>query len=348
MPYARCIIFCLVWHATAAQCMLGYPADQPPQPYVGIAACFATQSPQTIVAYTQKLHPDFIELKTIRRYSHSGNHAPLTAPVATPDNFQLCPIHTTTPEVFYPAKRIDDSPHIALANSVGMPSASLPESIEYIRKIQDHLTQHCNKQPQLILSVHGDSILDFESLARAGHELGVSYVCANLSCPNLQSSSIPLYKNPEMVRIILKAMKKKLPATPLIAKIGMFENSELLLMEAVICAIAKAGAQGVYGINAVPINLLNQKNEPYFGENRKQCGLSGAPIRELALSFTGKAKRIIQKHNLNLTLFACGGVTSHEHVQLFAQKGADVVMSATGVMHNPDFSFRPPELRSKL
>jgi len=324
--------------------------NQTSEPLVGIAACSATYTASSIVALTKRLHPDFIELKTIRRVFHPGHPSPLIAPVSIPFERQISPIHfenvgeTDIVGTFYPGKRLEDSPQIALANSIGLPSASLEENKERIRKIQTSLSDYFKKPPKLILSVYGDYYDDFKSLARVGHELNVPYVCANLSCPNIEST-LPIYKDPSIVRAILTTMKKKLPSTQLIAKIGAFRTDELPLMETILCTIAQAGAQGVYGINSVPIIFLNQKGEPFFGENRRQCGLSGAPIRNLALVFTQQAREIIDKHNLDLKLFACGGVTDHTHVAEFAQKGADVVMSATGATYNSEFSFKP---KSKL
>lgn len=314
------------------------------KPLVGIAACSLTGSPNLVIQLAEKLKPDFIELKTCRPYENRGHSLPHTAKVVTEYNKQYTwydlqrPLYTTNNPIYFCCPK-----NIALANSVGLPSPPFLSTAEHVLKTQQAFLKK-NIPTKLIFSVYGNNLIEFKAMAHRGALLGVDYVCANFSCPNVDSFS-PIYKEPIRVSKILNVMKEQLGPIPLIAKIGVFSSMESKLMDQTINAIADTGAWGVYGINTIPAEVLQPDNTPHFGDNRRVCGISGSPIRSLALDFTRRAKEIITRNHLNLKLIACGGVTDYEHIDLFAQAGADIVMSATGVMCNPEFSFKP---KSKL
>ena len=116
-------------------------------------------------------------------------------------------------------------------------------------------------------------------------------------------------------------------------KVGAFPNSDT--MKTVLVAIARAGAQGVCGINSVKQLVLDTAGRPVFGVGREYAGVSGAAIRPLALSFVRQVSRFLQEEKLSLKLIAMGGVTQSHHFQEFLDTGADLALSATGVMWNP-------------
>lgn len=309
---------------------------------VGIAASSRTSHPESILKLAKQLKPNFIELKTSRLYFHSGHPHPHMVPINLPIQLSNTEIGNHI-EAIESTDYLKNPHHIAFANSVGLPSLSLSETMQNIIYIKNKFEEE-KLVTKLIFSVYGDSIEEFKYMAYCGNKLNVPYVCANLSCPNVENPHEPLYKNKVFVARILAAMKKELPNSHLIAKIGIFKPEEQDLMQTILCTIAQNGASGVYGINAVPMQPINANGDPIFGRNRNIAGISGAPIRNLALDFIEQAKKIIKQHNLKLTLFACGGVTDSSHVSLFVEKGADVVMSATAAGYNPHFSFRLSKL----
>src|SRR5581483_8194492 len=315
---------------------------------VGIAASSMTGQPETVLRLVKKLKPDYIEIKTCSSCYREAHSVPRTAYIHTLLNQQLRWsdiqgfVYTTFPDEDDNNIKISSPVYtnqIAFANSVCIPSTSLPQTMHMIKEIQSKLKKE--KLPtNLIFSVYGSSVKDFEYMAKIGNTLKVPYVCANLSCPNIENKGEPLYKNSELVASIIRGMKQ-LSNALLIVKIGIFKPDEFEsgLMETILCKISDNWAYGVYGINAIPMRVVNADGCPTFGLKRAICGVSGAPIRDLALDFTRWAKSIIKKHNLPLKLFACGGVMDSADVSLFSQAGADVVMSATAAAYNPHFSF---------
>lgn len=126
---------------------------------------------------------------------------------------------------------------------------------------------------------------------------------------------------------------KQLKDTPLVIKVGVFENKEL--MRTVMRAAARAGVRGITGINAMGMQVKNNCGQPYFGENRTVSGVCGAPIRNLAVQFVHDAQEINQQEKLDLTILATGGVTLPEHFTTLLDAGADVALSGTGALWDP-------------
>jgi dihydroorotate dehydrogenase len=185
----------------------------------------------------------------------------------------------------------------------------------------------------LIVSIFGNTLDEWIKTAQLATDSGADIVEANFSCPNLHTNSEPIYTRPEDIFFIARALVRTIPiAIPLILKFGVFTNYQL--MEQALLAAAKSGAQGICGINSVPMKVVNPDSTPTFG-TRTIAGVSGSPIQELALDFIKTASIIIHKENLNLVLLGVGGITMPSHFSEFLAAGATIALSATGMMHNP-------------
>jgi dihydroorotate dehydrogenase (NAD+) catalytic subunit len=56
--------------------------------------------------------------------------------------------------------------------------------------------------------------------------------------------------------------------------------------------------------------------------------------------FLQSSRKIIQENSLPLHLIGCGGVTHASHFDEFLQAGAEIAMSATGMMWDPFLALR--------
>lgn len=276
---------------------------------------------------------DIVTYKTIRSKKHSAHPLPNMIYVNTHGDADS----QIADRADHPPKNIEE---LAVTNSFGMPSMSPEFLLEDIPRAHSYL-----KPGQvMIVSVVGtprpnESFLeDFVEAALLAKRAGAKIIEANFSCPNVDKKEGCLYMSPQTVSEIGRALVKAIHPLPLILKMGIFSSEKM--MEDVLIAAARAGAQGVCGINTVSMRVKNKNGEAALGETRLTSGICGGPIRTAALKFISGAEKIIRKEKLDLTLLACGGITKPEHFDLFLNAGADVAMSATGMMWDPYLALR--------
>ncbi len=63
-------------------------------------------------------------------------------------------------------------------------------------------------------------------------------------------------------------------------------------------------------------------------------------FKKSALEFVKKAREINDQEKLGLTIIGCGGITTPQHFNEFFNNGADIAMSATGMMWDPLLAMR--------
>lgn len=276
---------------------------------------------------------DVVTYKTIRSKQHPSHPLP---------NMIYVDTHGTVAvegETARPADQTKTLPkeieQLAVTNSFGMPSMPSDFLMQDIARAQS-----CLKPGQaMIVSVVGtprpneNFKEDFVSAALFAKEAGAKIIEANFSCPNVEKSEGSLYMSPETVQEIAGALVKAIHPLPLILKMGVFTSEKQ--MRDVLVASARAGVASIEGINSVSMRVVNEKKEPALGEKRLTSGICGGPIRAAALHFISQAARINKKEKLGLTLIGCGGITAPQHFDEFFEAGAEVAMSATGMMWDP-------------
>lgn len=297
---------------------LGYPVAS----RIGIPACAIMISKG--ISALSKLGFDIFTYKTIRIAAHpchaSPNIAYVHAGMLTHQN-----IGGKISAAKQPSTHISD---IAITNSYGNGCADPAWTSADIAATRAAL------QPGqiLIVSVFGNSTQEFVAAAQLAQHAGAHIIEANISCPNMISDHQPLCYDPEQVYATVHALVASV-SIPVIIKVGFF--SDVHLLRRVLIAAARAGAAGVCGINSVPMQVVNHDGNPVFGQLRKISGVSGAPIRNLALEFVVQARKIIDEENLKLVILATGGITQPHHFDLFLNAGATIALCATGAMWNP-------------
>lgn len=281
------------------------------------------------IALAAKLGYDLLTYKTIRSRPHPGQGLPNIVYVDT--HGQL------TEERFEGIVHPIDKPtgELAITNSFGMPSMGRDFLLEDIAKAQSSL----HPGQAMIVSVVGtpcaecDFIADFVEAAAIARDAGAKLIEANFSCPNVTTGEGSLYDSPKAVEEISRAIVEAIRPIPLIIKMGSLVNDRL--MRDVLLAAVRGGVQGICGINTVKMQVLDQKGQPALGEGRRFSGICGDPIRSVGLDFVAKARQIIDREKLDLTLIGVGGITLPEHVDDYIAAGADFAQTATGMMWDP-------------
>jgi len=287
------------------------------------------------IALASDLGFDILTYKTIRSSYSAGHKSPNIVFMDIPKQLEKENLNTN----FIIRKcQIENTNDIAITNSFGMPSMDSDFILEDIKKAHDSI-----KEGQiLIVSVVGSQsekislAEDFVNVARLAKEAGAKIIEVNFSCPNIKSKEGILYKDSEQVFEIITKVKQEIQETPLIVKLGFFDNKEQL--KETLIAIEKAGASAIAGINSVSVSAQKEDGSPALGFGREKSGLCGNPIRDLALEWVKDAKEIIEKENLDLKIIGMGGVSEPKHFNEFLQAGADITMTATTMMWYPQIA----------
>lgn len=272
------------------------------------------------IALAGKLGFDIVAYKTIRSEAHPSHGLPNVTFVDASGRRVEAP------------KEIEE---ITITNSFGNPSKSPDFLLQDIEKANRSL----GKGQVMIVSVYGiprQGITIAEDFVRAAvlaREAGAKIIEANFSCPNVEKAEGILYNDPEMVHEYAQMIVRAIHPIPLILKVGIFPSRHL--MKSVFLAAARAGVRGICGINTISMKVT-----PPLDEHRKTSGVCGAAIRGPALEFIRDAADIIRENKLGITLLGCGGIMKPEHFDAFFDAGAEVAMSATGMMWDPLLAMR--------
>jgi len=241
-----------------------------------------------------------------------------------------------------------DMEHLAVTNSFGMGCYEPTHLLEDIAKAKEAL-----REGQVLnVSVVGtarpgeDFVDDFVKTAAMAKEAGADVITVNFSCPNVSGHAEgSIYMDPETTQHIASKIVKEIGDVPLIVKLGFLNDDKQL--QDVLTAAARSGARGVCGINTIGRHVLNDKEEPALGKGRETSGICGGPIRSYGLEFVTNARKIIHTEKLGLTLLGVGGVVKPEHFDEYLRAGADIAMSATGMMWDPYLAMRWHEMHNK-
>jgi dihydroorotate dehydrogenase len=310
---------------------LGYPVASK----IGVPAGPLLTSPWINLA--ARLGFDILTYKTIRSQEHPCHPLPNMVYVDTHGMISQEGKPQNATLVAKPSSQIEA---LAVTNSFGMPSKSRFFLLEDIPRANASLQEGQVMVVSIVGTLRSDStfIEDFVNAALLAKEAGAKIIEANFSCPNVDKSQGCLYMSPSTVADIGVALVKAIAPIPLIIKVGTFSTDKQL--RDVFCAAARCGIRAISGINTVSMTVLDEKGHPALGTQRLTSGICGGPIRQVALQFIEHAARINRREKLDLTLIGVGGITLPEHFDLFLNAGADVAMSATGMMWDPYLAAR--------
>lgn len=272
------------------------------------------------IALAGKLGFDLPTYKTIRSYAHPSHALPNVIFVDT-DGHQI--------------EEPGDLAELTITNSFGMPSKSPDFLLEDIGRANQSLA----KGQVMIVSVVGTPnrgvsfAEDFVRTAVLAVEAGAKIVEANFSCPNVEKAEGILYNSPETVHEYARLISQAIKPIPLLIKVGIFPSGHQ--MKSVFLAAARGGCAGICGLNSVSMRVT-----PPMSEDRQTSGVCGGAIRNAALAFVRDGAQIIRENKLDLVLLGCGGIMRPEHFDAFFEAGAQIAMSATGMMWDPYLAMR--------
>lgn len=229
------------------------------------------------------------------------------------------------------AKDCNNLNKLTITNSFGMPS----QSYEFLEKDIPEAKKAMKKGQILVVSVVATdmnrAVDGYLESALFAEKLGADAIEVNLSCPNVKDSSSMLYLDNQLTFEICKKITSKINI-PLIIKIGYLTNDNLF--EAILNNASDSGVSAVSGVNSFSMKVY-QNNSAALGESRLSGGICGYAIKPIGIDFTKRARMIIDKNNLNLKLIAMGGIMNESDFNDYLQSGANIAMSATGMMWFP-------------
>jgi dihydroorotate dehydrogenase len=297
---------------------------------IGVPAGPLLNSKWTTLA--AKLGYDIVTYKTIRSREEAGHPLPNMLYVDIPGDSDIRTLSTPLQTRATLPKDMND---LAVTNSFGMPSYGP----KFLREDIDRARRQLHTGQVLIVSVVGtprdgeDFMLDFVQTALLAKEAGAPIIEANFSCPNVCSGEGSIFTNPETVGVLSTKLVKALGDTPLIIKVGVYPDENM--MKKVFLAAAQAGVRAIEGINTVGRAVVTPEGHPALGASRLTSGICGGPIRGAGLDFVRSARTIITEEKLDLTLLGVGGITEAKHFDEFLTEGADFALSATGMLWDP-------------
>jgi dihydroorotate dehydrogenase len=227
---------------------------------------------------------------------------------------------------------------LSITNSFGVPSKKPEAWQKDVRKA----IKYAGKGQAMILSFMGtvkknqtqkEFVEDFILAAKLAKETGAKIFEANLSCPNIGNEGLVCY-NLVATDQIVKGIRKVIGNTPLILKVGYYQNDKDLER---LAKIANEYANDVAAINTLQAAVVDKNGNQALpgGTNRLRSGICGTPIKWAGLETVGKLKKIKDKYNYKFSITGVGGVISRKDYKDYIKAGADAVMSATGAMWNP-------------
>jgi dihydroorotate dehydrogenase len=293
----------------------------------GVAACPLTVNARTI-ALMSSLGYDLLTYKSVRSVEWRGNPFPHWTPVEVEGK-------VGTPAASAAAIEAVVSPADAtMANSFGIHSVAP----EHWQPDVDLAVENLGSGQQLILSLMitpnvFDSLeKDVRRLAQLASETKAEIFELNLACPNTEGQQGLIYQDVALSVKLLAAVKKELGNKPLLAKIGPTADAAQLreFMRA-----TRSSIHGLTTMNTVSMPVKKQDG-PEFFPGRPSAGVSGAAIRELAMTQAGHAVAIREELGLkNYVVIGVGGVTEPEHISQYLKLGVDAVQTAVGAWSNP-------------
>lgn len=229
---------------------------------------------------------------------------------------------------------------LSITNSFGVPSKDANIWQEDVKKA----IPYAGKGQVLVLSFMGtvkenqtpeEFVADYALAARYAKETGAKILEVNLSCPNIGNEGLVCY-NLEMTERVCEAIRKEIGDTPLILKVGYYKSDEDTKR---LVEIAAKYAQAISAINTIQAEIIDKDgNQALPGKNRSRSGVCGASIKWAGLDMVRRLRLTVNDERLTVKIIGVGGVTKAEDYFEYIEAGADVVMSATGAMWNPELA----------
>lgn len=273
---------------------------------------------------------DIVTLKNVRTDVFPLNPYPQVRPVQVAGNLDVGP-----DAVVKVADKYTD--RLAVANSFGIPSVAPSEWQPYLRA-----SYKLPKKGQAVMVAfqgiargrgRDDFVHDHVHGVELIRETGNPVIEINLACPNEGEAVLACFDTDITTRIVT-AVREANPDLKFLIKIAYFADHEQLKD-----LIKKVGplVDGITVINTIPTTVVDSAGQEVF-PGRQKAGISGAPIKWAGLEMTRLLNQYRQEFNYTYKIVGLAGVLSAADFHEYRAAGADIVMSVTGAMWNPDLA----------
>ena len=226
---------------------------------------------------------------------------------------------------------------LSITNSFGVPSRKTSEWQQDAKEA----AANAGEGQVMVMSFMGtvrqgqspeEFIADYAKAAELSLATGAKILEANLSCPNIGNEGLVCY-NIDTTAQVVKAIRAVIGSVPLILKVGYYKDDAPVRE---LASVVAEYADGISAINTVQAAIIDESGAQALpGPNRVRSGVCGHCIKWAGLEMTQRIEKARAALGAHFAILGCGGVTFPQDFKEYRERGADVVMSATGAMWNP-------------
>ena len=213
--------------------------------------------------------------------------------------------------------RIAETPSGVL-NCIGLEN---PGAEAFVADILPNLKQY---DVPIFANISGNTLEEYEFMAKTLTVEGVAALEVNISCPNVKCGGMAFGVQAESAAAVCEAVKAHTDL-PVIMKL----SPNVTDIVEIARAVEAAGADGISMINTLlgmSVNLRTRK--PLLGNI--YGGLSGPAVKPVALRLTHQVAQAI-----DIPIMGGGGIMTGEDALEFMLVGADIVSVGTATMVDP-------------
>ena len=213
--------------------------------------------------------------------------------------------------------RIAETPSGVL-NCIGLEN---PGAEAFVADILPNLKQY---DVPIFANISGNTLEEYEYMAKTLTVEGVAALEVNISCPNVKCGGMAFGVQAENAAAVCKAVKGNTDL-PVIMKL----SPNVTDIVEIARAVEAAGADGISMINTLlgmSVDLRTRK--PLLGNI--YGGLSGPAVKPVALRLTHQVAQAIE-----IPIMGGGGIMTGEDALEFMLVGADIVSVGTATMVDP-------------
>ncbi len=213
--------------------------------------------------------------------------------------------------------RIAETPSGVL-NCIGLEN---PGAEAFVADILPTLAQY---DVPIFANISGNTLEEYEFMAKTLTVEGVAALEVNISCPNVKCGGMAFGVQAESAAAVCKAVKSNTDL-PVIMKL----SPNVTDIVEIARAVEAAGADGISMINTLlgmSVDLRTRK--PLLGNI--YGGLSGPAVKPVALRLTHQVAQAI-----DIPIMGGGGIMTGEDALEFMVVGADIVSVGTATMVDP-------------
>lgn len=225
---------------------------------------------------------------------------------------------TLKPKKGNPPPRIWETP-CGILNSIGLENPGLEKFLEEEMPFLERINT------PIFVSIAGETIKEYEELARELKDLKIAGIELNVSCPNVDKGGMQFGLDPEILYELTKRVVK-ISEKPLWVKLSPQGENVLKMVD----IVKKGGGEAVVIFNTfLGLAIDWRDRKPVF--KRIFAGLSGPAIKPLVLRYIWE---IYEK--INLPIIGCGGIMEFSDVIEYILAGATLVEVGSANFINPN------------